>query len=391
MKRIYLDYAATTPVDPRVFSKIKPFFSDSFGNPNSAHHFGRVAQAACDQANNAVADFLNAGEDDIIFTSGATESNNLAILGLIEKLGLKDGHIIISAMEHPSVLEIVKGLELQGFDVDYINPQSNGVVRIEDFSKAVRDNTFLVSCMYVNNEIGTVQPIAEIGDFLEVLNKSRESNKIYFHCDAVQAAPYLDIDIKKLKVDFLTLSGHKIYTPKGVGVLYLKSKKLIKPLFSGGEQQSGLRPGTLNVSSIVGIGEACKLLKSSEYDQIRKNIRNIRDDLWEKIKNNIKGVSLNGSLDSRVPGNLNLRIEGVSAESLLILLDQNGLAASHGSACSAGAVQVSHVLESLGLSEEENLSSIRISLGKNSDLADNEFIIDVLKNSISKLRQKNTI
>lgn len=386
MKRIYLDYAATTPVDPLVLEAMQPYFNVNFGNPNSVHYYGREAQAACDEAIEKIALFLNADINSIIFTSGATESNNLAIFGLVGRLGLKSGHIISSAFEHPSVFQAIKKLQGRGFSVTFIKPNNLGLLPAEEFIKAIRSDTFLVSCMYVNNEIGTIQPVSEIGKELQYINKKR-AQRIYFHSDAVQAAPFLPIKVDELGVDFLTLSAHKIYGPKGVGVLYVKNKSFFDPLFYGGEQQSGLRPGTINVPGLVGLGKAAEILLSEIYNKDKNRIKNIQLDLWNRLNKSIPGVSLNGSLEKRVPGNLNVRFSGIAAESLVILLDQAGLAVSRGSACAAGAVSPSRALASLDLTEEENISSIRISLGRFSRLEDNEYITKILVAAVRQLRK----
>ncbi len=389
MKNIYLDYAATTPVDKKVIKAMLPYFNKDFGNPSSVHFFGRQAQAACDSSADIVADFLHTKADNVIFTSGATESNNLAIFGLIKKLDLKKGHIITSAFEHASVLRIMDVLKAKGFSVTFIKPNKSGLVSADEFIKAVRADTFLVSCMFVNNEIGTIQPVKEIGIKL-VEKQKKEGRKIYFISDAVQAAPFLELDPDEFGIDFLTLSSHKIYGPKGVGVLYVRDKKFIKSIFYGGHQQSSLRPGTLNVAGIVGLAKALEILRASDYLKDKQRIKEIQLDLWKKLYKKIPDINLNGDLEKRVPGNLNIHFSGVKAESLIILLDQDGIAVSRGSACSAGSVDLSNTLTSIGLSEEENISSLRISLGKFSRREDNDYIVERLIKWVCKLRKENS-
>lgn len=390
MKKIYLDYAATTPVDKKVIKSMLPYFDKDFGNPSSVHFYGRQAQAACDRSADVVAEFLHTKADNIIFTSGATESNNLAIFGLIKKLDLKKGHIITSAFEHASVLRIMDVLKARGFAVTFIKPDKSGLVSADEFIKAVRADTFLVSCMFVNNEIGTIQPVKEIGIKLAEKQK-RGGRKIYFISDAVQAAPFLEINPDELGLDFLTLSSHKIYGPKGVGVLYVRDKKFIGPIFYGGHQQSSLRPGTLNVAGIVGLAKALEILQGDDYSKVKQRLREIQLDLWKKLYKKIPNIGLNGGLEKRVPGNLNIHFFGVKAESLIILLDQDGIAVSRGSACSAGAVDLSNTLASIGLNEAENNSSLRFSLGKFSRQEDNDYIVKSMVKWVDKLRQENVV
>lgn len=372
MKRIYLDYAATTPIDKEVLKAMTPYFSLNFGNPSSIHSFGQEAIAAVDEAREKIAKLLNCDFSEIIFTGSATESNNLAITGLLKahKENLKTEnklHIISTNIEHESVLEPIKELKKCGNKATYLKADKNGLINIGDLKKEIKNNTVLVSVIYANNEIGTIQPVKEIGRLLEKINiKRREQNlpKIYFHTDAVQALQFLECRPDWLKVDLMTFSGHKIYGPKGIGALYVRKNTPLAPVILGGGQEFGLRSGTENVSSIVGLCEA--FARSFKNRELRSNrVFKLRDKLLNYIIKNNKKVKINGSLKNRLPNNLNLRFIGISNEMLLIALDQAGLAVSAGSACSSGALEVSHVLTAIGLTEKQAKESVRITLGKN--------------------------
>jgi cysteine desulfurase len=388
MKRIYLDHAATTPVDPAVFGAMKPYFSQKFGNPMSLHSFGQEAREDMEKARGQVAKFLNCENNEIIFTSGATESNNLAIKGIIQALGsptskLKKPHIITTQFEHHCVLETCKSLEKNKIaDVTYLPIYKEGVIKITDIKKAIRPNTVLVSVMYVNNEIGTVQPIAEIGKMIKNMN-----SKILFHTDATQAVNYFDCDVKKLNIDLLSLSGHKIYGPKGVGALYIKKNTPIKKIQDGGEQEFGLRAGTHNVPGIVGLGVAIQQLKVKSEKLKVKKILNLRNYLIKKILKEIPNSYLNGSLKFRSPNNTNFRFDNVEGESVVLALDQAGIAASTGSACSSGTLEPSHVLMALGIRHEQAHGSLRLTLGKNTTKKEIDYLIAQLKNIIKKFRK----
>lgn len=390
---IYLDYAATTPVDPEVFEAMKPFFAERFGNPSSLHNFGRGALCAVDRARSSVAAYVRCDERRIIFTSSATESNNLALRGLAAGLGVSSGgHIVSTAIEHESVLEPLNDLEQQGFEVTRIAPGKDGIIRVDDMEQALKPHTFLVSCMWVNNEIGTVQPVKKLGERLVALNNERVrrgERRIFFHCDAVQAPPYMPVVVGEMNVDFLTLSAHKIFGPKGVAVLYAKERKFLKPLLWGGGQEQGLRSSTLNVPGIVGMGAAVELLQKEAYQKNIEKMRRLRDELWGYLQQNLSGVSLNGSGQKRVPGNLNIHIEGVEAQRLLTILDQAGIALSGGSACSAGSLEPSHVLLAMGLSKEQALSSVRISLGAQTREKDVKKTARLLVQTVDKLRKRS--
>lgn len=372
--QVYLDNAATTQVDKEVLKAMEPYFCDVFGNASSLHSFGQEAARAVENARKKIANFLNCLAEEIIFTSGATESNNIAIQGLV-----KTGeHIITSAIEHPAVLETCQYLEKKGVEVNYIKPDNNGIIRIEDIEKNIKNNTKLISIMFANNEIGTIQPIMKIGDIIK--NKN-----ILFHTDAVQATNYLNMDVEKLGVDLLSISGHKIYGPKGIGVLFVKNplRGKIKNIQYGGHQEQGLRPGTLNVPAIVGLGKAVELIQSTRD----KKVKELRDYALELIQEKIKNVKLNGSLEKRLPNNLNISIVGVEGEALLLGLNLAGIAVSTGSACSSGSLEPSHVLMSLGLSHEQAHGSLRISLGKQNTRDEIEYLVENLIKVVKKYRQ----
>jgi cysteine desulfurase len=393
MRRIYLDNAATTPIHPEVLKKMLPYFSEKFGNPMSIHTFGRETLEAVEKSRKQVADFLNADPSEIIFTSGATESNNLAIKGIIKKYN-ENGfckrqipHIVISSIEHPCILETCQFLEKSGrAEITYLPVYKEGIVKAEDVKKYIKSNTVLVSVMYVNNEIGTVQPIEEIGKIVQKWN-SRPSNRksqILFHTDATQAVNYFDCDVKKLGTDMLSFSGHKIYGPKGIGVLYVKKGTDIKRIQDGGEQESGMRSGTHNVPGIVGLGEAIQQVKIQKPKV--KIIFELRNYIIEKVLKEIPDSHLNGSKEKRSPNNINFRFDNVEGESLVLLLDQKGIAASTGSACSSGTLNPSHVLLALGLKPEQSHGSLRLTLGKKTTKEELDYTIDKLKETIERLR-----
>ncbi len=378
MQRIYLDHAATTQVDKEVFKIMKPYFCDKFGNASSLHLFGQEAKKAVENVRTKIAEFLNCKPEEVIFTSGATEANNIAIQGIVKK----HEHIITSAIEHPSVLEVSKYLEKKEVEVSFIKPQSDGSIKVKDVEKEIKKNTKLISIMYANNEIGTVQPIEKIGKMIKEKNKNR-LKKIIFHTDATQTINYLNLDVKKLGVDLLSFSGHKIYGPKGIGVLFVKKETKIKNIQFGGHQEFGLRPGTLNTPAIVGLGKAVELTKI----QNNKNIEKLRNYLWKLIQKKIKNVKLNGSLEKRLPNNLNFSVAGVEGEALLLGLDLQGIAVSTGSACSSNLHKTSYVLTAIKLSSEQSHGSLRITLGKENTQTEIEYFVKKLSDLVKKYRK----
>ncbi len=376
-KKIYLDNASTTPVDEEVLEEMKPYFNRKYGNPSSIHSFGQEALVAIDDSREMIADFLNCEAEEIIFTGSATEANNIFITGAIK--GVDDPHVITTAIEHDAVLETVKA---SGAKYSILSVDKEGFVDIEELKKEIRKETVLVSIMYANNEIGTIQDIKKIGETIEELNKERD-RKILFHTDAVQAAGYLDCDVQKLKVDGLTLSGHKIYGPKGVGALYKSNDVSLSPIIHGGGQESGLRSGTYNTPLIVGLGKAVQILKRKRK---KEETEKLRDYLIEEVLK-IEGASLNGPRKKRLPNNTNFSFKGVEGESIVLILDQEQIAVSTGSACSSKTLEASHVLRAIGLEGLEAHGSIRVSLGRDTKKDDLEKLLKVLPEAIKRLRK----
>lgn len=375
-KKIYLDNAATTPVAKEVLAEMLPYFSDMYGNSSSLHFFGTEAKEAIELSREKIAKFFSCNDDEIIFTGSATEANNIFITGVLK--GRDKPHVITSAVEHDAVLETVKN---SGADFTILPVDGNGLVSLENLKKKIKKETTLVSVMYANNEVGTIQPIKEIGEYLKKENEKRE-RKIIFHTDAVQAVGYLPSGVEDLGVDGFTISGHKIYGPKGVGVLYKKKDIKLEPVFFGGGQEKKLRPGTLNTPLIVGMGKAVEMIKKKDS----KNVTELRDLLIRKVQK-IEGSSLNGPKTERLPNNVNFSFSGVEGESLVMLLDQKGIATSTGSACSSKTLEPSHVLRAMGLPDLEAHSSLRVSLGRSTTIKDVEYFLINLKEAIKRLRE----
>jgi len=395
-KRIYLDYASTTPLDPRVFSAMKPYFSQKFGNPSSLHLFGREAGDAVESARKQAADFFGCETSEIVFTSGATESNNFAIKGSAIAFSAQSNdhkikpHIITTQFEHSCVLASCKKLEEQGIaDATYLPIEKDGTLDIKNIQKAIQKNTILVSVMYANNEIGTIQPIREISRLLKAENTYRAKKnlpKIIFHTDAVQAVNYLDCKVENLGVDLLTASAHKIYGPKGVGLLYIRKNTPIERFQDGGGHEVGRRAGTLNVPGIVGFGAALEIT-DKERSKNYKIAEKMQGYMMARILKKMKGVKLNGSKIKRIPNNINLTVRDVEGEGMLLGLDMEGIAVSTGSACSAGDLRPSHVLTAIGISEEESHGSLRVTLGKYTTKQEVDYFLSTLKNVVAKLRK----
>jgi len=382
MPKIYLDYAATTPVDPKVLRVMSPYLKKEFGNASSIYQLGQKALGAVDEARNTVADFLGCSAQEIIFTGSATEANNLAIFGVIKNLKISQSHIIISKIEHHAVLEPCQALEKQGAEVTYLPVDKEGLIQLSDIKKALKKNTVLVSIMYANNEIGTIQSIAEISKLIKKTNP-----QTIFHTDAVQAANFLDCDVKKLGVDLLTLSGHKIYGPKGVGTLFVKKGTKITPLIYGGGHEMGLRSGTENVAGIVGLAAAIKEIQDPKIKIHNIRIKHLRDKIIKTILKIIPEAKLNGSQIYRLPNNVNISFKGAEGEAMVIASDQKGIAVSTGSACSSKTLEPSHVLRALGLSDEEAHGSLRITLGRQTTQKEIEKLFKVLPSIIQRLRK----
>jgi len=389
MKKIYLDYAATTPVDPQVIEAMKPYWSKKSGNPNSLHSWGREARKAIDKSRKITADFLNCQPDEIVFTSGATEANNLALKGVIEAFRAVDTgktpHIIVSPIEHHCVLDSAKHLEKQGIEVSWLKVDKYGLVDPKEVGKLIKKNTVLVSVMYGNNEVGTIQHLAEIAKSLKLKAKSI-NHKIYFHTDAVQAIQYLDCDVKNLGVDLLSASAHKFYGPKGVGFLYVKKGTFIIRQQDGGGQEFNLRAGTENVAFIVGLGKALELVMKNK-DKEKKRLTLLRDYLIENCKLKIENCYLTGHPSKRLPHIASIVVPGAEGEAMLLHLDDKGIAASSGSACTSGTLEPSHVLLAMGIKPEIAHGSLRFSLGKGTKKEDIDYLLDVLPGIVRKLRK----
>lgn len=366
MNKIYFDNSAATQVDERVIQAMHPYFAEDYGNAHSVHSFGQTALKAVDEAREKIAGFLNCEVQEIIFTSGATESNNLAIQGTVNYLlkNKKPIHLITTKIEHPSVLEVFKALvKKEKVEVSYLNVNATGIINLKQLEKLITPNTVLISVMYANNEVGSIQPIKEVGALISNERKQRNSGlPIYFHVDAVQAINYLNCDVKELGVDFLSFSGHKIYGPKGVGALFVKKGIELSPLVYGGKQEYGLRSGTLNVPGIVGLGKAVELVRKEKTKNIF-TIKKISDKIVNELKK-VDNLQFNGVGESHLPNIINVSFKNAEGESILMMLDMQGIAISTGSACSSGSLEPSHVLTAMGVQPEWTHGSIRISLGK---------------------------
>jgi cysteine desulfurase len=412
MKKIYLDYAATTPVDAKVLETMLPYFSQNFGNAMSVHSFGQEALEAVDEARAKAALFFRCSASEIIFTSGATESNNLTVKGSIRsfysiarKAGEKP-HIITTKFEHHCVLDACKFAEKDGLaEVTFISPNKEGLISIKDIKAAIKPNTILISVMYVNNEIGTVQPIEEIGKLLKKTNAERKEEKpastrgddrsstrgglprIIFHTDATQAINYFNCNVDELGVDLLSMSAHKIYGPKGVGLLYIRKGTPIKRIQDGGDQEYKMRAGTHNVPAIVGLGEALNMIKTPATQKKIKEITELRDYLIKRVLKEVPKSYLNGSNEKRSPSNANFRFDDIEGEGLILSLDLDGIAGSTGSACSSGALDPSHVLLSLGLRHEQAHGSLRLTIGKYTTKKELDIVIDKIKEVVKRLRK----
>ena len=370
MKIRYFDNAATTKVRKEVVNKMFPYFMQEYGNPSSLYKLGRKARAGVEEARRNVANLINCDKNEIYFTSGGTESDNTVLKGIMDLDKNKGKHIITSKIEHPAILNTCKTLEEKGYKVTYLNVDKDGIINIEELNNSITDETVLISIMFANNEIGSIQPIQQIG---EIANKKR----IIFHTDAVQACGNIDIDVKKLKIDMLSLSGHKIGAPKGIGALYVNKNIEFKNLIDGGHQEKNKRAGTENVPGMVGLGEACKIAKDNMQNHISK-LKVLRDYYFEQVKNKIPDSKINGSLQYRLPGNSNISFKGVNAEELLMKLDERGICASAGSACSSGSSMPSHVLTAIGLEKEYLEGTLRVTFGDDNTKEDVDYLVESL-------------
>jgi cysteine desulfurase len=393
MNRVYLDFNATTPVEPEVLDAMLPYFSAEFGNAASIHSPGQNARAAVETAREQVAALVGARAQEIVFTSGGTESDNHAIFGVVAQpimpaLSLPNGaardqktskHVITTAIEHEAVLNACQALEKEGVAVTYLPVNHNGLMDIERLRAAIQPHTVLIAVMHANNELGTVQPLDEIG-------RIAKEHDIYFHTDAVQSAGKLSIDVNALQVDLLSLSGHKFYAPKGVGALYIRSGTRLRQLLYGGHHQRGFRPGTENVAGIVGLGKAAEIARKSIAEDARR-ISSLRDELQQGLLQRVPQSRVNGGAAPRTPNTTNLVFPGIEGEALLIALDLKGLACSTGAACSSGAVEPSHVLTAIGLPPEEARASLRFSLGRHTTKKEIEFALQVVPAAVAQLRE----
>jgi cysteine desulfurase len=376
--KVYMDYAATTPVDPRVFKAMTPYFSEKYGNTMSIHAQGREAKEALEESRKTVAALMNAEPNELAFMGSATESNNMALKGVAYANRKKGKHIIVSAIEHSCVLEPARWLEKQGFEITRLPVDKYGLINLTQLENAIRKDTILVSIMHANNEIGTIQDIQKIGKICKEKN-------VYFHSDAAQTFGKIPIDTKKINIDMLSISSHKMYGPKGVGGLYIKKDTKIEPLLHGGGHEFKRRASTVNVAGIVGFAEAARI-QEKEMDSDAKNQIILRDKLINGLLK-IEDSHLNGHLTKRLPNNTNFWFAYIEGESLLMQLDMNGVSASTGSACSSDSLEASHVLLAIGLKPQEAHGSLRLSLGKYSTNEDVNYVLEVVPKSVERLRK----
>ncbi|MGC8981736.1 MAG: cysteine desulfurase NifS [Minisyncoccia bacterium] len=383
IKKIYLDYASTTPVDPRVIKAMLPYFSEKFGNTMSLHFFGQEAKEALEKSREVVANLINAKKDEIIFTSSATESNNFALKGIAFANKDKGKNIIISSIEHPSIIESAEWLERQGFKIKRLKVDKHGLINLDDLRKEIKKDIILVSIMHANNEIGTIEPIEKIG-------KICKEKGVYFHTDASQSFGKIPIDVNKMNIDLLTASSHKMYGPKGVGILYIKKGTKIEPIIHGGGHEFNLRSSTINLPAIVGFSKACEICKKEMKKEFER-LKRLRKKLINGVLKNIPGSHLNGHKNFSLPNIVNFWFEKVEGESIVYQLDLLGISASTGSACSSEKLEPSHVLLAIGLKPNEAHGSLRISLGRWTKEKDIDYLLRVLPKVIEKLRKISPI
>ena len=383
MNTIYLDNNATTKTDEEVVKAMMPYLLENYGNPSSIYKIGRENRKAIEESREKIAQILNCQPNEIYFTSGGTESDNTAIRGIAYSYKNKGNHIITSKIEHPAVLETCKQLEKEGFEISYVGVNENGIVNLEELIKAIKPTTTLITIMFANNEIGTIQPIEEIGKIAKEYN-------IIFHTDSVQAIGSIEIDVKKLNIDSLSLSAHKFYGPKGIGVLYVKKGIQFSKFLNGGHQERNKRAGTENVAGIVGLAKAMELAYR-DLEKHNKKIKELRDYYVEEIKNNIPYIKINGDMEKRLPGNSNISFRFIEGESLLLNLDLKGICASSGSACTSGSLDPSHVLLAIGLPHEIAHGSLRISIGKYNTKEEIDYVIKNLVEIVRRLREMSPL
>lgn len=380
MKIRYFDNAATTRVKEEVLQEMFPYFCEEYGNPSSMYSAGREAKRALEKARVRVAKLINCKPKEVYFTGCGSESDNTAIKGIAYKNRKKGNHIITSKIEHPAVLHTCQSLEKHGFEVTYLNVDKDGFINLSELENSIKPNTILISIMFANNEIGTIEPIREI-------SKIAKKHNIIFHTDAVQACGNVDIDVRKLGIDMISLSGHKLYAPKGVGALYVKEGIEFEKFMDGGHQEKDKRGGTENVAEIVGLGKAAELAKNN-LEKHKEHLRTLRDYYIKNIEEKITDAKLNGPRENRLPGNANFSFPGINGEELLIHLDERGICASSGSACTTGSMDPSHVLVAIGLDKNMSKGALRTSFGEENTLEDVDFLVDSLVEILNKMRNQ---
>lgn len=381
MTSVYFDHAATTPVDPRVLAAMMPYFSEDYGNASELHRLGRQARAAVEAARASVAAALGAGDKEIVFTAGGTESDNLALVGVLQRF--EPGHLVVGAIEHPAVMETARALNRAGWSVDFVPVDGLGVIDLDAYEQAFRDDTRLASVMFANNVIGTVQPVAELA-------RIAHEKGALFHTDAVQAVGALPIDVKELGVDLLSLSGHKLYGPKGIGALYVKRGTRLTPILHGGGHERRLRSGTENVPGIVGLATALDIAVA-EMPVTRPHLEGLRDRLARGVVEAVPDVTYLGHPTQRLPGNVAFTVRYIEGESMLLALDAKGIMVSSGSACASGSLEPSHVILALGLGAEEAHGSVRVSLGRENTAEEVDLFLEVFPPIVDKLRQMSPL
>lgn len=382
MKRqIYLDHSATTYVKKEVLDEMLPYFNKEYGNASSSYYLGQTAKKAIEEARKKVAEYINSKPEEIYFTSGGSEADNLALFGIARANKHKGNHIITSKIEHHAVLNSCNALEKEGFKVTYLEVDNEGKVSVDRIRKAITKDTIIVSIMFANNEIGTIQDIEEIG-------KICRFKGVIFHTDAVQAIGNIPIDVNKMNIDSLSMSAHKFYGPKGVGALYVRKNINFNPLIYGGHQERDKRAGTENTVGIIGMGKAIELAKN-KIKEYNKHLQGLRDKLIQRLLQEIPDVKINGSIDNRLPGNVNFSIKNIDGRSLLLMLEMEGLLLSSGSACTANTTTPSHVLEAIGQDKDYLTCTLRITFGEQNTIDDIDYILDKLKECITKIKQAN--